>query len=83
MSEQLSYLSKSFLKILLCLVLALLMIINLNSPVNANPGLDPQKATEAKNRISGRKGHCLAIQADGTVVAWGDNGAGQCDVPAA
>lgn len=82
MSEQLSYLSKSFLKILLCLVLALLMIINLNSPVNANTGLDSQKATEAKNRISGRKGHCLAIQADGTVVAWGDNGAGQCDVPA-
>lgn len=82
MSEQLSYLSKSFLKILLCLVLALLMIINLNSPVNANTGLDPQKATEAKNRISGRGGHCLAIQADGTVVAWGGNGAGQCDVPA-
>ena len=70
MSEQLSYLSKSFLKILLCLVLALLMIIYLNSPVNSNPGLDPQKATRQKRDLRAQ-GHCLAIQADGTV-GWGD-----------
>src|SRR4051794_16137269 len=32
--------------------------------------------------ISAGARHCLALKADGTVVAWGDNSYGQCNVPA-
>jgi alpha-tubulin suppressor-like RCC1 family protein len=30
----------------------------------------------------GSEGHCLALKKDGVVVAWGNNGKGQCTVPA-
>ena len=37
----------------------------------------------AKNTISvaSNIGHTLALQADGTVIVWGDNEYGQCDIP--
>jgi len=32
--------------------------------------------------IAAGYGHSLGLRADGSIVAWGDNGYGQCDVPA-
>jgi hypothetical protein len=32
--------------------------------------------------VAGGGGHSLGLKADGTVVAWGSNGGGQCNVPA-
>lgn len=41
----------------------------------------PNTATEAIAVAAGAN-HYLALRADGTVVAWGANGSGQCDIPA-
>jgi hypothetical protein len=32
--------------------------------------------------VAGGRDHSLGLRSDGTVVAWGNNGSGQCDVPA-
>jgi alpha-tubulin suppressor-like RCC1 family protein len=32
--------------------------------------------------VAGGGYHSLGLKSDGTIVAWGDNGMGQCDVPA-
>jgi hypothetical protein len=59
-------------------------------------GIDPETATVTEQRFpdadaasikpgaaaGGRAGHCLALNGDGTVTAWGDDGYGQCRVPA-
>ncbi|MGV3658705.1 MAG: choice-of-anchor D domain-containing protein [Prosthecobacter sp.] len=42
----------------------------------------PPAGLEDVTAISGGDRHALALKADGTVVAWGDNGFGQLDVPA-
>jgi hypothetical protein len=48
-----------------------------------NPGLTsvPASATNVIAMAAGNS-HCLALRADGTVVAWGQNGSGQINVPA-
>lgn len=43
----------------------------------------PGTIPDGKRSISvkGALGHAISLQVDGTVVAWGDNGGGQCNVP--
>ena len=47
-------------------------------------GFDYATPPAASNVVAVAAGweHCLALRADGSVVAWGDNSYGQSDVPA-
>ena len=63
----------------LLLIFLLTSLLPQGQPVRAAPPLPPGRTV---GQLSAGVRHTLARLSDGTLLGWGDNGAGQCDVPA-
>ena len=46
-----------------------------------SPVVQGQEALSGLTAIAARSDHCLGLKSDGSIVAWGRNWFGQCDVP--
>ncbi len=59
---------------------AILVVGNVTVGGTSLPGAISLGATNVI-QVAGGSSHALALRADGTVIAWGDNRSGQCNVP--
>jgi alpha-tubulin suppressor-like RCC1 family protein len=73
--------------LIVCILISLLLLTG--GCVTQSPSVNNSSQPTISNQtpplfiaISAGRNHNLALKSDGTVVAWGDNGHGQSDVPA-